>query len=35
MVNWPPYMEGKERWKKEATTPDWQVVGLTNEGTYI
>ena len=27
------YMEGMERWKKEAATPDWQGVGLlTSQG---
>lgn len=26
-ANWPSYMEGKERWQKEAAAPDEQVAG--------
>ena len=34
-TNWPLYTVGKDRTKKEAATPDWQVAGLVNKGTYI
>ena len=28
------YMEGMERWKEEAATPDWKGAGLlTSQGT--
>lgn len=29
-----PLLRGRERPKTEAATPDWQVAGLINKGTY-
>lgn len=34
MWNWYPYMEGKER-RKRQTTPDWYVAVLISEGTSM
>ena len=31
----PPYMEGKETWKTEATTPDGETAVLKSKGIYI
>ena len=35
VYNWLPYMRGREKLKKEAgqSTPNWQVAGLTSQGT--
>lgn len=34
-ATWPHYMENKERGKKEAATPGWQVAVLISKENYL